>query len=58
VPEVDQWDRFARERRLGALADSLKYAPARECPADGPQRYRGRIRIRSIPDSGRSGAER
>jgi hypothetical protein len=52
VPEVDRWGEAARARRLGAVADSLKYAPGRECPDPGPRRDRGKIRIRAVPDTG------
>jgi hypothetical protein len=49
VPEVDQWLRAQEAGRLAPLGDSLKYAPARDCPAEPPRRYRGRVRIRSVP---------
>jgi hypothetical protein len=49
VPEVDRWGEAARAGRLGPVADSLKYAPGRDCPDTGPRRDRGTVRIRVVP---------
>ena len=51
VPEVERW--LARDPSgVRTLADSLKHAPVTSCPDDPPRRYRGRVRVRVVPDSG------
>jgi hypothetical protein len=50
VPEVERW--LGRDPSTrSSLADSLKRAPVRDCPEDPPRRYRGRVRVRVVPDS-------
>jgi len=51
VPEIDRWREWDETGRLDVLADSLKWAPARDCPDPMPHRYGGRVKIRSVPDS-------
>jgi hypothetical protein len=49
VPEVDRWREREAAGQIDALADSLKWAPGRDCPNPMPHRYGGRVRIRAIP---------
>ncbi len=51
VPQVERWRDWEATGKISVLADSLKWAPAQDCPNPKPRRYGGRVRVRSVPDS-------
>jgi len=51
VPELDKWLAFRSGRRIQSLVDSLRGASDDGCPTPKPQRWRGRVDLRPVPDT-------